>query len=39
MKKAFLLFVVVSTLCAAKDKKPIEWLTGTLLDGGKPGTG
>ena len=31
MKKALSLFVLVSTLCAAEDKKPIEWLTGTLL--------
>lgn len=32
MRKAFLLFLAASLLCAAKDKKPIEWITGTLLE-------
>jgi hypothetical protein len=32
MKRVFFLLVVVSLVCAAKDKKPIEWIVGTLLD-------
>ena len=27
-----LLVVSISMVCVAKDKKPIEWITGTLLD-------
>src|SRR5579864_795659 len=32
MKKVFIVFLTVSLLCAAKEKKPIEWITGTLLE-------
>jgi hypothetical protein len=32
MKNLVCLVLVLSALCLAKDNKPIEWLTGTLLD-------
>ncbi|HEY6252462.1 MAG TPA: hypothetical protein VI685_21105 [Candidatus Angelobacter sp.] len=32
MKRVFVVFLTVSLLWAAKEKKPIEWITGTLLE-------
>jgi hypothetical protein len=32
MNRIILVFLAASLLCAAKDKKPVEWITGTLLE-------
>lgn len=32
MKKLVSFLLVLSIVCLAKDKKPVEWITGTLLD-------
>ena len=34
MKRLVILILTLAVACAAKEKKPIEWVSGTLLDVG-----